>query len=455
MSTVTFTTVGGGSEIGANCFLLRAEGHDLLLDCGMHPKKEGNDALPKLEILQRAPEGVVVTHAHIDHCGAVPYLVKQFPSVECFATNPTVNIMDRMLHNSVSVMGILGEERGIREYPLYSHNDVEKTMRRCHGVRFNKDFMPAHDSPFRVRFQPAGHVLGSAGVIIKTRGHTVYYTGDVCANDQELMAGLKPLDDDIKVDTLIIESTRGTHEVGDDITYENEIERFGRELHAVLSRGGSVLVPSFALGRTQELLNVISRLQEDGLVPDVPVYASGLGRAIYEIYVKFREYLRSDAELRPLNKYGRIGDMYDPRIRKEILRQPGIIVATSGMMLENTPSSVLASEMVRHDKHAVFFVGYLDPDTLGYKLLHASVGDSLAFELESPPVEVRMANRQRFHFSAHATREELVEIIHRVKPKNAIFVHGETGALEWMRDNCNGVPNKFMPELGKTISLES
>jgi Cft2 family RNA processing exonuclease len=455
LSTVTFTAIGGGSEIGANSYLIHADGHEVLLDCGIHPKKEGFESLPEFSLLRRPPQAVIISHGHIDHCGSLPYLLKEFPGSPCYATIPTVSIMDRMLHNSVSVMGTLAVERGIEEYPLYTHADVDYALRRCCGLRFSTEFALSAAGPFRATFHPAGHVLGSACVLLRTPGHTVFYTGDICVSPQELMGGYVPLNHKVKVDTLVIESTRGMHEGADEITFEGEVSRFAREATKVIEGGGCVLTPSFALGRTQELLNIISRLQESGEIPAVPVYASGLGRAIYEIYSKYTDYLREDALLRPLYEFERIGDVWDRSVRKKLLRDPAIIVATSGMMVENTPSALLAMEMVQHRRHGIFFVGYLDPETLGYRLGRAQVGDKLVFELGGPAVTIQLDNRQRFNFSAHATREDLCQLIEAIAPQNVIFVHGDPDASAWMLANTNNVAHKYIPTIGKTISLDA
>ena len=105
--------MGNGSEIGANSYLVACGSEQVVLDCGLHPKLEGRAALPDLRPLRGDPVAVIVSHGHIDHCGATPYLLKQCPSTECYATQPTLSIMDRMLHNSVAVMGTLALERGI------------------------------------------------------------------------------------------------------------------------------------------------------------------------------------------------------------------------------------------------------------------------------------------------------------------------------------------------------
>ena len=453
MSQVLFTALGGGGEIGASCFLVQQGTNDVLIDCGIHPKKEGEEALPALSLLSRPPTAVVVSHAHIDHCGAVPYLLRLFPTTDCYTTIPTRDIMDRMLHNSVAVMETIGDEQNIPEYPLYSHRDVDKALKRLYAMEYVEEFGIDFALPHRFSFHPAGHVLGSASILLKTGTHTLFYTGDICATNQELLAGLEPLDKEHKVDTLVIECTKGADD-RQSKTFAKEIRPFAQEIKRVLQNGGVVLVPCFALGRCQELLTVISRLIEKGELPDVPVYASGLGRAIHEIYLRHSDYLRPDADLRPLDEYESVGDVWDPEVRRALLAEPAIIVATSGMMIENTPSAMLAKEMVKHQHHGIFFVGYLDPDTLGYQVLHAKTGDALVFDRGGNPAKIRLENRQTFSFSAHAPREDLHSVIEHIQPRNIVFVHGDIEAIERMREGCNGAANVFAPMLGETITLE-
>lgn len=454
MSAITFTSLGGAEEIGANSHLVSSDGFQVLLDCGLHPKKEGNEALPALSLLNRAPDAVIVSHGHVDHCGAVPYLLNCFPSTTPYATGPTLKIMDRMLHNSVAVMETISQERGIREYPLYTHQDVEYAVRRTYGLGMDQEFAVALDCPLRVAFHHAGHVLGSASIRVEMPGHTLFYTGDICSADQELLAGLTPLDRSVEVDTLVIECTYGASEFADDLTYEDETDRFVEAAKDVLEGGGCALVPSFALGRTQEMLNLIARLQDEGRLPDVPVYTSGLGKAIYEVYDRFQDYLRQDAVLTPLSQFKRIGDVWNRRALRDLLKRPVIIVATSGMMIENTPSALIAQEMVRHGRHGIFFVGYLDPDTLGYRLLHAEKGEAFVFELGGPAVTVRLDNIQSFYFSAHAPRKALKSMVERLKPKNVVFVHGDPDAVRWMAANAGNGSRRHVPVLGQTLTLE-
>lgn len=450
---ISFTVLGGGGEVGANCFLVSVNGAHILLDCGTHPKKEGLDALPAFALLRKRPDALLISHGHVDHCGAMPYLHRMFSGIYTYATLPTARIMDRMLHNSVAVMETISKERGVADYPLYDHEDVGFAMRHTHGVEFGAPFILDTPTPVSVRFQDAGHVLGSASVLLQTDEHTLFYTGDICETDQELMGGYLPLPEGLQVDTLVIESTHGSTEEAKVLPYQEEALRLGRRIAEVLNRGGVALLPSFALGRTQEMLNVIARLQEEGIVPDVPVYASGLGRAIYELYARYDRYLGGHANLRPLDMFGRVGNVWGRGVVEDLLRTPSIIVATSGMMLENTPSALIAERMVRETHHGIFFVGYVDHETLGYQVLHAQPGDQLRFRLGGPAVELRLENIQRFHFSAHAARSTLRNLIDRIRPRNVVFVHGDPDALMWMENHTSNGYRHVTPAIGQTVNL--
>ncbi len=453
--SISLGVLGGGGEVGASCFELSVNGNHVLLDSGTHPKKEGREALPDFSMLRHAPDALIVSHAHQDHCGSVPYLLREFPGVKAHATVPTVRIMDRMLHNSVSVMELISRERGVSDYPLYLHNDVNFAMRSIQGHEFDAPFTLDMESPIEVSFHRAGHVLGSASILLKMPGHTLYYTGDVCETNQELMAGMTPLNNGTPVDTLVIESTNGALEEAKVHEYAGEIDRLAAALAKVLEGGGTALAPSFALGRTQEVLNIIARLMEEGRIPEAPLYASGLGRAVYELYERFDYHLQPDAVLRPLNQFGRIGNVWEPGVVSQLISEPAVIVATSGMMLPNTPSAMIAQEMVKQKQHGIFFVGYLDHETLGYALLHSKAGDALQFCLGCPKVEVQLENIDRFHFSAHAPRAALKGIIDQLRPKNVVYVHGDPEAIEWMKENAGTNAQGYAPEIGESITLEA
>lgn len=454
-SVINFSVLGGGGEVGANCFELSFNGSRILLDCGTHPKKEGKESLPAFDLMNQPPDAYLISHGHIDHCGAIPVLCRRFPGVPGFATPPTRHIVDRMLHNSVVVMDMLAKERGISGYPLFDHYDVGYAMRFLSAREFGAPFNPGENTDIEATFIHAGHVLGGASILIRIPGHTLFYTGDISRTRQWLLGGCARPNKALRVNTLVIESTLGATDDDGKCSYEEETCRLGDRMRCVLERGGAVLLPSFALGRTQEMVNIVAQLQETGQIPHTPIYTVGLGRAVYEIYDKFTDYLHPDAVLRPLSHTHRLGNVWDKGLVEDLLRRPSVIIATSGMMTENTPSALVAQAMVRQSHHGIFFVGYLDPDTLGYKLLHAGPGDMLQFELDKPPVEVVLEDIGQYRFSAHASRSELVDIIRCMDPEHIIYVHGDPDALSWMRENAGNGARAFVPEIGQTVTIEA
>ncbi len=453
-TSINFSVLGGGGEVGANCFQLSFNGYRILLDCGTHPKKEGKECLPAFDLLYQPPNACLISHGHVDHCGALPHLFKQFPGVRGHATLPTTHIIDRMLHNSVVVMEMLAKERGIGDYPLFDHYDVGYAMRFMKSHAFDEPFDLGDDPNIQAQFLHAGHVLGGASILLRLPNHTILYTGDISQTRQFLIDGRARLPKDVRINTLIIESTQGATDDDDKFSYLEEVGRLGAAMHRVLHRGGSVLLPSFALGRTQEMVNIVAQLQEDGVIPDTPIYTVGLGRAVYEIYNKFSNYLHPRAMLRPLSRFERLGNIWDEAMVQDLLRKPSVIVATSGMMMENTPSALVARTMVQSSHHGIFFVGYLDPDTLGYQLLHANKGTALQFELNKPPVEVALEDIAQYRFSAHASRSELADIINRLHPDNTIYVHGDSDALAWMQHNTGNGAHVYAPTIGQTVTIE-
>jgi Cft2 family RNA processing exonuclease len=360
-----------------------------------------------------------------------------------------------MLHNSVAVMERVRLEKGIEEYPLFTHDDVDRVMKRMYGIEFDRPFGVRPGNPVRITFTPAGHVLGSASVRVSSPEHTVYYTADICTNDQELMGGYQLPDNRDEIDTLIIESTYGANEEADHYDYEEEIGKFATAIDTVIRREGVVLVPSFALGRMQEVLNILTRLQNEGRIPVVPIYASGMGRAIYEIYQRFEHELKPGSEMTPLSEFRSVGDVWDPAVAQRLLAEPAIIVATSGMMIENTPSAMIAEQLVQDPRHGIFFVGYCDHETLGHRVKHASVGDELVFQLGGKPVAVKLDTIDWFHFSAHAHRSALCNVADSIPSRNIIFVHGDPPAVQWMNEHAANGRTRFTPRIGQRIPLES
>ena len=288
------TCLGGAGEIGANSYYLRAGGAGLLLDAGMHPKKEGPAALPRFDAIDDEVDHVLITHAHLDHVGALPVAMRRFPRARLHMTYAAWRFAHRMLKNSANVMRRRAETEPTA--PLYGFDAVEAL----------EDLIETHDEsrPFRLgrgptcTFVPAGHIPGAAGVLVEADGRRFFYTGDTCGSAQSLVPGA--VYPDAPLDVLLTETTYGANLVADGVKREEVIRRFTASVDRVVRAGGTALVPVFALGRAQELLFLLWVQRQKGrLDPDVPVYLTGLARAVTRLYDDTRrETPRRDPDLR-------------------------------------------------------------------------------------------------------------------------------------------------------------
>ena len=179
---ITFTPLGGANEIGANAYYLNIEGTGILLDCGMHPRNRGLKSLPNFDYLNDKPlDYVIISHAHSDHIGSLPYLIKQFPHVKILMTTQTKQIAGITLHNSVNILReTLKDEPSIKPY---THEEIDLLASSIFDHSYEEMFeisglLHASESPIRVVFYDAGHILGSAGVLIEYEHEGIFYTGD-------------------------------------------------------------------------------------------------------------------------------------------------------------------------------------------------------------------------------------------------------------------------------------
>src|SRR5436190_4383322 len=264
------------TDIGASSWFLDIEGHGLLMDAGIHPKREGRDALPRFDLVKNLEcDAIAISHCHHDHVGSLPVAMRYFPQSHVLMTDLSYFLVERVLHNSVNVMKRQRDELGIKEYPLFSHDELDDIAPLFQGFKYNREVdwaaFPKTRAGFlspTLEFYDAGHALGSAGIMVRGQKEMLFYTGDVCFHDQTILR--KARFEDVKADVLIMETTRGNRTLPPGFSRESEIERLSQSIQRVLERGGSVLIPTFALGRTQEILALLAILMREGKLRPQP-----------------------------------------------------------------------------------------------------------------------------------------------------------------------------------------
>src|SRR5271169_3185510 len=315
----------------------------------MHPKREGRDGLPLFGKAGHAEvDAIAISHCHHDHVGALPVACRRFPKAHVLMTELSYFIVERVLHNSVNVMTRQRDELGIREYPLYTHDEVDDITPQFQGFKYNRQIEWGSFQKSRaglpsptLEFFDAGHTIGSAGILIRGKKETLFYTGDVCFHDQTILRSARF--EDVKADVIIMETTRGNRAVPKGFTRESEIERLVAAIHNALKRKGCVLIPAFALGRTQEILALLALLIREGKLKPQPIYIGGLGRVFTEIYdLEAHRAHRQHSNLQ-LNQALQLVVLEKGQSENMKLTGGKIFVITAGMMSENTAAHDLAA----------------------------------------------------------------------------------------------------------------
>ncbi len=428
---MTFTSLLRRSEIGANSYLVELGGKRIILDSGMHPKEEGLDSLPAHHELEKnSIDSIFVSHSHLDHSGSLPVIMRAQPDADVYMTPATTKLVDALLHNSVNVMESKRIELGITDYPFYNHRELDDFEKRWRAFGYKRPFNIG--GGVKATFHDAGHILGSAGIMLEAENKRVFYTGDVQFEKQTLIPGADLPEKDI--DTLIIETTRGASPRDESYSRDEEELRFAKSINDCLEGGGSVLVPVFAMGKTQEVMCMINRFKKEGLIPDAPVYIGGLSTKMTVIFDEF-------ADSTPRNQPGfrilkdmeiKTGGRRKKRV--PIVYQPGCIYAlSSGMMTEKTVSNGFARGFISNPKNSLLFVGYADPDSPAGHIRAGNRGDMINLDSEQPPIQFNCP-MEVFDFSGHATRDDLLDYILRVGPKKTFLVHGDIAATEWFAE---------------------
>ncbi len=430
MKLIDLNPVGG---IGANAMFVQIGDLKILIDCGLNPKLAGRTATPKLDLIKDVElDLIIITHCHLDHIGSLPVVMMQHPNTPVIMTQSSRMLIERMLHNSANVMMRQKEEANIPDYPLFTHNDIDRCAGRIHGLAFGqiKKFRNKTDE-IEILFHRAGHVAGAGAVEIHHKHKHYFFSGDVLFENQRTLQGAQfPAG---HFETVVIETTRGTTERSQGKERLNEVNRLIASINDTINRGGSFLIPVFALGRMQEVLSIIHDARKFGRLVNCPIFCAGLGMDLAdyfdEISRKTKDVQFSRAVIKELN--------VQPAPRKLVAgedpKQNALYIISSGMLVERTPSYTLASGLIGHARNTIGFVGYCDPDTPGGALLQTKTGEEFLFATANVSAKLN-ARVERYELSGHADREELLEFAVQTQARSVILTHGDPPARAWFME---------------------
>jgi len=421
---VSIRILGSGREVGRAAIAVERGGRLLLMDYGVNFDEEDRPIFPG-HVRPRDLDGVVLTHSHLDHIGAAPYLfVSLIPRL--YATPVTLDVSRLLLYDMIKLNG---------PFLPYDEVTVDDMLNNATSVTYG-DRVEAGEFLFEPIYN--GHIPGSASILVQVDGHRILYTSDMNTVETKLMEPARL--EGVKADTVIIESTYGAS--NHPPRRETE-DSFYEAVEEVVRRGGTVLVPAFSVSRGQEIACLLAERDFD-----YPVWLDGMIRQILEIYLAHGEYLKS-AELlaKAASMFRIVKGWHD---RRRAYKRPGVIIASAGM-LKGGPSLYYLKKIFSDPKNAVFMVSYQAPGTPGRRILEEGV-----FGEEEPlPVKARV---QWFDFSSHTDQRGILSVLRGIRGlERVILVHGDPSVQEKLKarveEELGGV-EVLVPGNGETVELD-
>jgi hypothetical protein len=458
------TALGGFREVGRSSLLLETNHSKILIDCGISPEpgikgmdaitNDENKAFPYLDsanITINDLDAVILTHAHMDHIGFVPYLFKYGYEGPVYCTPPTIDLTALLLYDYLKLVQRSGGT------PLYEEKDVRKML--THMIIRDYNEVTNVTDEVKLTYHNAGHILGSAVVHLHIGEgmYNIVHSGDLKFGFTRL---LDPADTKYpRIDSLFIESTYGA---SNDITpnrQEAEIALI-EAIKRTVERGGKVLIPLFAVGRSQELMLVLeSYLAENGKYRiDAPIYLDGMILEASAIHTAYPEYLKLNLQHRILsNRSPFESEIFEiaKGERKEILDRGPAVILASGGMLNGGVSLEYFKELAPDPKNTLIFVGYNSASSLGRRIQNGLKEIALPGEdgkLTNIKIEMQIMTVEGF--SGHSDRRQLMGFIDNIRPvpKKVFTMHGEESKCE---DLARGIGNRLRIETRAPMNLDT
>lgn len=461
--------IGGAQTVTGSQHLLHINGKKILLECGLFQgrRSETYDKNKNFKFNPAEIDALILSHAHIDHSGNIPNLVSKGFKGLIYATSATVDLCQIMLRDSahlqekdiewVNKKKLKKGEEPIE--PLYVLEDVEKAMEQFVGVQYNRtiDLSPG----IRFTFRDAGHILGSAGVHLEieeagNKKINFGFSGDIGRPDSPVIKSPDVLRD---LDVLIMESTYGNrlHSPAEEVE-----EDFASTIMKVINEGGKVIIPAFAVGRTQTIVYLLHKLFDQNRIPEIPIYvdspmafdATAVFRSHPECLDRetYRIFLEEGTD--PFG-FGRLKYIKKTEESKELNEKTGpmIIISASGMAEGGRILHHLANN-IGNPKNLILFVGYAAEHTLARRIMDGNERVNIFGE----EYEVRAKIKKMDYFSGHADQKELLDYLRlnqQNKLKNIFLVHGEEDMALPFREKLlqKGYKNVQFPASGEIINI--
>jgi len=440
---------GATKEVTGSKFILSTNGTKILVECGLFQGRRKEAEKKNREFLFdiKDIDYMLLSHAHIDHSGNIPNLVKNGFLKDIYTTPATIDLLKYLLLDSAYIHERDAEyinKKIIKKgetpiEPLYTSEDAKHAL----NLFKPKIYENKHERGIKFEFLDAGHILGSSEILMETEDKRILFTGDLGRSNLPIIRNPKIPG---KVDILIMESTYGNrlHK-----NIENAKKDLEKILNKAINRKGKVIIPSFALERAQEVIYAINSLIINGKIPEMPIYVdSPLTVELTSVFMKHPEYFDKEAYImlqeNHIFNYGQINYITDVKDSKALNTKEGpmIIISASGMCEHGRILHHLKNN-IEDERNIILIVGYQAKNTLGRKLVEKQEEVNIFGQPYQRKAEVVVLNE----FSAHADRNDLISFTEKVSPERIFLVHGEEDQMEPLATTLKEMGYKVdMPE---------
>lgn len=433
MPKITLTSYGATQEVTGSCHLLNVDGFRLLIDCGLYQGDLNNyfKNWEEFGFSAKNINAVILTHAHLDHCGRLPKLIKEGFQGKIYTTPPTAKLVEIVLADNLKIMA---EKIAHSKYqPLYSASDLANTNKKFLPVEYSQNLKINENISFT--FHQAGHILGAAMVKLKIFGKTIIFTGDIGSENMPLVKDIEYFD---QADYVIMESTYGDRLHAQ---VKNRDAVLLQAIQRVTTQNSTLVMSEFAIERAQNILKVLNDYYEKHLDFRVPVYLdSPMADVVTKVYKKYTSYFNDSVQ----DDLKRDRDIFDfphlkitseSRFSKNIntAMPPKIILAGSGMADGGRIIHHLA-QYASDPKNYILFMGFQVPGTLGHRFINGAFD----FSYHGKKIPIHCAVDQIDGFSAHADQAGLMKWVGHFQNQPKIFlIHGNPEAMNVLAQKIN------------------
>ncbi|TNE43656.1 MAG: MBL fold metallo-hydrolase [Deltaproteobacteria bacterium] len=453
--------LGGADEVGASSTIVEFGNVRLLVDAGIRIGEQGGNQLPDLSRIkdEAGPlDGIFLTHAHMDHSGALPLVHMAYPDVPIYMTPATAAVVRILLSDSLRLMDKRYQHE--LEIPLYPPEAVASCLGVIRPIPFDYP-ISSISGEAAATFHPAGHILGASSISLSGRSGSILISGDISVTEQRTVPGMLP--PSLQHDVVMVESTYGDRMHAHRPTQENNLIRTVAD---VIESGGKVLFPAFAVGRAQEVILILQHAIERGELPEMPVFVDGLVQAVCDTYSRFPTYLQQHLRSRlkrGQNPFfpsdGTVFRVRSAQQRDRVLEGGACCIIASSGMMTGGPSAFYASHLVDSPKNMIAITGYQDEEAPGRRLLEMAEAHPSKRKLRIKDRVYKVRCRvERYSLSAHADSFEIAGLVRQMDPaQGVVLVHGDEGARGSLASTMEGfVGSKvYTPTNGEILQFSN